>query len=218
MARRGGRVRPAGRSAGVDRRDLLAESHRGTRRHTPAGGRGRTTAGRGRGRPSGRPVSPGEAHEAGRPASASRSRCPGGCGIEQDRIDQERTNRGEGQEAEDTTQRQPGGRAHQGDVQQYDGHDHRPQRRCVVLGLVRDRRLQGEPQEHPVRGAACGRDRRGGRLEVWGQGGRGQGQGAGLGRESAITAIQASGLSIKAIEDVTPLPHNGCRPPKKRRV
>ncbi|MEJ7640181.1 MAG: 30S ribosomal protein S11, partial [Singulisphaera sp.] len=34
----------------------------------------------------------------------------------------------------------------------------------------------------------------------------------------AITALQASGLSIKAIEDVTPLPHNGCRPPKKRRV
>ena len=35
---------------------------------------------------------------------------------------------------------------------------------------------------------------------------------------SAITALQASGLAIKAIEDVTPLPHNGCRPPKKRRV
>ena len=43
-------------------------------------------------------------------------------------------------------------------------------------------------------------------------------RGPGSGRESAITAIQASGLSIKAIEDVTPLPHNGCRPPKKRRV
>ena len=43
-------------------------------------------------------------------------------------------------------------------------------------------------------------------------------KGPGSGRESAITAFQASGLSIKAIEDVTPLPHNGCRPPKKRRV
>lgn len=43
-------------------------------------------------------------------------------------------------------------------------------------------------------------------------------KGPGSGRESAITALQASGLSIKAIEDVTPLPHNGCRPPKKRRV
>ena len=43
-------------------------------------------------------------------------------------------------------------------------------------------------------------------------------KGPGAGRESAITALQAAGLSIKAIEDVTPLPHNGCRPPKKRRV
>src|SRR5262252_2909794 len=43
-------------------------------------------------------------------------------------------------------------------------------------------------------------------------------KGPGSGRESAITALQAAGLVIKAIEDVTPLPHNGCRPPKKRRV
>jgi len=43
-------------------------------------------------------------------------------------------------------------------------------------------------------------------------------KGPGSGRESAITALQQFGLTIKAIEDVTPLPHNGCRPPKKRRV
>lgn len=43
-------------------------------------------------------------------------------------------------------------------------------------------------------------------------------KGPGSGRESAITALQQAGLTIKAIEDVTPLPHNGCRPPKKRRV
>src|SRR5439155_15005606 len=43
-------------------------------------------------------------------------------------------------------------------------------------------------------------------------------KGPGSGRESAITALQAAGLNVKAIEDVTPLPHNGCRPPKKRRV
>jgi small subunit ribosomal protein S11 len=43
-------------------------------------------------------------------------------------------------------------------------------------------------------------------------------KGPGSGRESAITALQASGLNVKAIEDVTPLPHNGCRPPKRRRV
>jgi len=43
-------------------------------------------------------------------------------------------------------------------------------------------------------------------------------KGPGSGRESAVTALQQSGLIVKAIEDVTPLPHNGCRPPKKRRV
>ena len=43
-------------------------------------------------------------------------------------------------------------------------------------------------------------------------------KGPGSGRESAITALQNSGLKITAIEDNTPLPHNGCRPPKKRRV
>jgi small subunit ribosomal protein S11 len=42
--------------------------------------------------------------------------------------------------------------------------------------------------------------------------------GPGSGRESAITGLQSSGLSVKAIEDVTPLPHNGCRPRKRRRV
>jgi small subunit ribosomal protein S11 len=43
-------------------------------------------------------------------------------------------------------------------------------------------------------------------------------KGPGTGRESAITALQMAGLQIRQIEDVTPLPHNGCRPPKKRRV
>ena len=43
-------------------------------------------------------------------------------------------------------------------------------------------------------------------------------KGPGSGRESAITALQAAGITIKSIEDVTPLPHNGCRPPKRRRV
>lgn len=42
--------------------------------------------------------------------------------------------------------------------------------------------------------------------------------GPGSGRESAIRALQAAGLRVTAIKDVTPLPHNGCRPPKKRRV
>ncbi len=43
-------------------------------------------------------------------------------------------------------------------------------------------------------------------------------KGAGAGRESALRAIYASGLKIKTIRDVTPIPHNGCRPPAKRRV
>ena len=42
--------------------------------------------------------------------------------------------------------------------------------------------------------------------------------GPGSGREGAITALQAAGLKILSIEDVTPIPHNGCRPRKKRRV
>lgn len=43
-------------------------------------------------------------------------------------------------------------------------------------------------------------------------------QGPGSGRESAIQALQSAGLTIRSIRDVTPIPHNGCRPPKKRRV
>jgi small subunit ribosomal protein S11 len=43
-------------------------------------------------------------------------------------------------------------------------------------------------------------------------------KGPGSGRESAVSALQGAGLSVKAIEDVTPMPHNGCRPPKRRRV
>ena len=43
-------------------------------------------------------------------------------------------------------------------------------------------------------------------------------KGPGAGREAAIRALQAAGLEIMAIKDVTPIPHNGCRPPKKRRV
>ncbi|HET7273589.1 MAG TPA: 30S ribosomal protein S11 [Longimicrobiaceae bacterium] len=43
-------------------------------------------------------------------------------------------------------------------------------------------------------------------------------QGPGSGRESAIQALAAAGLAIRSIRDITPIPHNGCRPPKKRRV
>ena len=43
-------------------------------------------------------------------------------------------------------------------------------------------------------------------------------KGPGSGRESAIRAIQAAGIQVRHIKDVTPIPHNGCRPPKRRRV
>ncbi|MFN8009321.1 MAG: 30S ribosomal protein S11 [Terriglobia bacterium] len=43
-------------------------------------------------------------------------------------------------------------------------------------------------------------------------------KGPGSGRESAIRALQSAGLEVKSIRDVTPIPHNGCRPPKRRRV
>nr|NIN61856.1 30S ribosomal protein S11 [Gammaproteobacteria bacterium]NIT05685.1 30S ribosomal protein S11 [Gammaproteobacteria bacterium] len=48
-------------------------------------------------------------------------------------------------------------------------------------------------------------------VEVWVKG-------PGSGRESALRALQAVGLTITMIKDVTPIPHNGCRPPKRRRV
>jgi small subunit ribosomal protein S11 len=43
-------------------------------------------------------------------------------------------------------------------------------------------------------------------------------KGPGSGRESAVRALQAAGFSVSMIKDVTPIPHNGCRPPKRRRV
>ena len=43
-------------------------------------------------------------------------------------------------------------------------------------------------------------------------------KGPGAGRESAIRALQVAGLEVKSIRDITPIPHNGCRPPKRRRV
>jgi small subunit ribosomal protein S11 len=43
-------------------------------------------------------------------------------------------------------------------------------------------------------------------------------KGPGAGRESAITALQSAGLKVKSLEDCTPIPHNGCRPSRKRRV
>jgi len=65
-----------------------------------------------------------------------------------------------------------------------------------------------------VAAEACAREALGQgmkRVEVWVKG-------PGGGREAAIRSLQAAGLEISAIKDVTPIPHNGCRPPKRRRV
>ena len=79
-------------------------------------------------------------------------------------------------------------------------------------------RLQGLAQEHALRGRPDGRSRREARME------NGMRQievfvkGPGAGREQAIRSLQTAGLEVTAITDVTPIPHNGCRPPKRRRV
>ena len=87
-----------------------------------------------------------------------------------------------------------------------------------MLGERGHERLQGKPQEHPLRRTvaaqqAAEKASKFGVKEV-----EVRVKGPGSGRESAVTALQAAGLTVKSIEDVTPLPHNGCRPPKKRRV
>jgi small subunit ribosomal protein S11 len=67
-------------------------------------------------------------------------------------------------------------------------------------------------QQAALRAATLAREQCGMRsCEVWIKG-------PGSGRESAIRAVHSAGLDIKVIRDVTPIPHNGCRPPKRRRV
>ena len=109
-----------------------------------------------------------------------------------------------------------GHRPHQGDVQQHDRHDHRHQGRHALLGQRRHQsasraaaRARRSPASWPPQQAAEKAAKFGVKeVEV-------RVKGPGSGRESAITALQAAGLTIKSIEDVTPLPHNGCRPPQE---
>jgi len=86
--------------------------------------------------------------------------------------------------------------------------------------LVNGRNLQfqGEPEEYAVCGQqaasqAAEKAMKFGMREV-----EVKINGPGSGRESAITALQQAGLTVKSIEDITPIPHNGCRPKKRRRV
>ena len=66
--------------------------------------------------------------------------------------------------------------------------------------VVRNKRKVSKNMEHGLK-----------RIEVFVKG-------PGAGREAAIRALQAAGLEVESIKDVTPIPHNGCRPPKRRRV
>ena len=111
-----------------------------------------------------------------------------------------------------------GHRPHPGHVQQHDRHDHRHERRHPLSLVGRHRGFKGSRKSTPYAAqraaeSCAGKASKFGVKEV-----EVRVKGPGAGRESAITALQASGLNIKVIEDVTPLPHNGCRPPKKRRV
>ena len=82
------------------------------------------------------------------------------------------------------------------------------------MGLGREGGLQGLQEVDAVRREQCAKEAMSlgvRRVHV-------RVQGPGSGRESAIQALAAAGLTVKSIKDVTPIPHNGCRPPKRRRV
>ena len=93
-----------------------------------------------------------------------------------------------------------------------------PDGNAFCLGQLGRGWLQGLAQEHALRGRAgrgLGRAEGDGARDAPGERVR---AGAGSGREAAIRSLQAAGLAIASIVDRTPIPHNGCRPPKKRRV
>ena len=97
-------------------------------------------------------------------------------------------------------------------------HDHRHAGQRDRLGLVGQGGLQGLEEVDAVRGDSGGREAARARRCGLGSRVHVRVQGPGSGRESAIQALQAAGLQIRSIKDVTPIPHNGCRPPKRRRV
>ncbi len=111
-----------------------------------------------------------------------------------------------------------GARLHPGELQQHHRHHHRPAGQHTVLEELRLARLPRVAQGHSVRGTAGGDERgqygarsRCASVDV-------RVAGPGSGRESAVRALAAAGIEVRSIRDVTPMPHNGCRPPKRRRV
>ena len=108
--------------------------------------------------------------------------------------------------------------AHQDVVQQHDRLAHGPVGQRDRLGVRRRRRLQGLAQVDAVRSSGDRRRRRAqghragsSKVEVFVKG-------PGSGRETAIRSLQAAGLEVTGVKDVTPQAHNGCRPRKRRRV
>jgi small subunit ribosomal protein S11 len=107
----------------------------------------------------------------------------------------------------------------QGDLQQHDRDADGPDGQRGVLVLGGQRRLQGLAQVDTVRRRR--RPRRSPPARRWNTALKQIEvfvRGPGAGREAAIRSLQAVGLEVTAIRDVTPIPHNGCRPPKRRRV
>lgn len=86
------------------------------------------------------------------------------------------------------------------------------------MGLSRFRRFQRFAQEHPFAARLAAEQAIKSAQQQGVQEVELYVKGPGPGRENAIRAVQAMGLKVLSIADVTPVPHNGCRPPKRRRV
>lgn len=102
--------------------------------------------------------------------------------------------------------------------QQHHRDHHRPSGQCFVLGDLRWFGFPWFAQIHPVRSQIAAERAGQAALEYGLKNLDVNVKGPGPGRESAVRALNSCGYKIASITDVTPIPHNGCRPPKKRRV
>ena len=109
-------------------------------------------------------------------------------------------------------------RSYQSDLQQYHRYHKRRQRKRFILGFRRRTRLPRLRKSTPFAAQSAAETAAKAAMEHGLKTVEVYVKGPGSGRESAIRALQAAGLEITMIKDVTPIPHNGCRPPKRRRV
>ena len=109
-------------------------------------------------------------------------------------------------------------RPHHGDVQQHDRHDHRRLRQRGRLVVVRREGFKGSRKSTPFAAQLAAEDAAHKAMEHGMKSLSVFVKGPGSGRESALRALASTGFKITLIRDVTPIPHNGCRPPKRRRV